>query len=76
MKGWMIAIVLFVVLWWTNPEYDAHLGKLAEKGGVIGFVAASFADFHRINCGVFSVGVADGEMLTFGILGQVFWAEM
>ncbi len=71
--GLIVVILLFGVLWRTNPEYDAHLRKFREGKGFVALIKTLDVDFHRINCGVFSVGEADGEMVTFGILGQVFW---
>lgn len=71
--GW--AILLGMILFFTNPGERYHQDAIARKAAFLGDLAAlsvsTMADY--VNLGLFSVTISKrtDEMLTFGILGQV-----
>ena len=71
MKAWMFLVLFILLLWMTNPSYDAHREKLLEKGGPL----ASFVlgwNFERKDHLLYSVGTCGTNIVTVGILGKVF----
>ena len=75
MKKLRYAILVGIILFFTNPGERAHQNAIAGDASFLGDFAAlivsSKADY--VNLGLFSVTVSkqSAEMLSFGILGQV-----
>lgn len=75
MKPWMFLVLVVLLLVFTNPSYDAHSKKVAEKIGWDGrFLVSVFVGrLERHNWILFSLGTCGKDVVTVGILGQVFW---